>query len=136
MDRLQSQMRELVKVQGDATREFVEEKLKDFIVADNIDIAELEKTIQEIKAAIESDEDTFKLVRGIVDTNKSKLNSIEQSIKELQIVDSTISSTITTANRNSKECLRIVEEDLVLNASELADIYRNALFSNTVSEAL
>jgi len=129
-------MKELVKAQGESTRDFIEGKLKGFIDADNIDIEALKETLKNIKLAIEADEDTFKLVQGIVDTNKSKLNEIEQSINELQIKDKELNNLISIANRNSKECLRTVEEDLVLNTSELIDIYRNALFSTSVNESL
>jgi len=136
MDRLQSQMRELLKAQGENTRDFVEEKLKYFIDTDDVDVQALKETIKDIKLAIEPDENTFKLIQGMIDINKSKLNSIEQSINELQIKDKELNDLISTANRNSKECLRVVEEDLVLNTSELIDIRRNALFSTSIDESL
>ena len=136
MDRLQSQMRELLKAQGENTRDFVEEKLKYFIDTDDVDVQALKETIKDIKLAIEPDENTFKLIQGMIDINKSKLNSIEQSINELQIKDKELNDLISTANRNSKACLRVVEEDLVLNTSELIDIRRNALFSTSIDESL
>jgi len=129
MDRLQSQMRELVECQGKATKKFVEEKLKNFIGATDIDIIELEKTINQIKVAIEADEDTFKLINGIIDTNQNKLQTVLTSIDEIKIVQKTLGDNIIIVNRTTKECLRIIEEDLVLNVSELCSLYSNSLNS-------
>jgi len=136
MYKLQKQMKELVECQANATREYIENKLGGFIAAEKIDIKELEETINEIKKIIESDDDSFKLINGLLETNKNKLIIIENTIEELKDKDKDLQEDIAKTNRTSKECLRIVEEDMVLNISELCAIYTNTLNKISVDEEL
>jgi len=136
MYKLQKQMKELVECQANTTREYIENKLGGFIAAEKIDIKELEETINEIKKIIESDDDSFKLINGLLETNKNKLIIIENTIEELKGKDKDLQEDIAKTNRTSKECLRIVEEDMVLNISELCAIYTNTLNKFSIDEEL
>jgi len=136
MRKLHKQMRELVKCQGQQTKKFVEDKLNKFIDLNDIDLNELNKTLADIKAAINDDEDTFKLIDGIISTNKTKLSGLELSINSLSLKQEETADMIKDTNKKTKECLRIVEEDIYIDVSELCSIYGDALNNDTVSEDL
>ncbi len=136
MDRLQSQMRELVKCQATGTKKFVEDKLANFIGVKDFNMEELKHTLSELKLALDNDEDTLKIINGIIDTNKNKLTSISSDVEALKITQKTLGDNYVTANRNIKECRRVIEEDMVLNISELCSIFNNELNSNSSVEEL
>jgi chromosome segregation ATPase len=129
-------MKELVECQGNATREYVEKKLSGFIDVDNFDINELQETIKEIQNIVKSDENSFKLINGLLETNKNKLFTIENTIEEIKGKNKELQDDIAKSNRTSKECLRIVEEDFVLNISELCAVYSNTLNKLSLDEEL
>jgi len=136
MQRLHKQMKELVQCQGKQTREYVEGKLKNFMDADEINVTELQETLDTIKQAIASDENTFKLIEGIIETNKSKLFNINNTIVEIQGSIKIINDDNIIINRKIKECLRVQEEDMVLNISELCAIFGSSLSDSEVDETL
>jgi DNA repair exonuclease SbcCD ATPase subunit len=127
--KLQKQLRELIACQGHQTRDYVEGKLKNFLDVEDINIQELNRTIKEIKSAIESDEDTFKLINGIIESNKNKLKQVEMDVETLKEDKVIYEDDIKRINATTKECLRVVEEDLFVDVSELCNIYGSALHS-------
>jgi len=136
MQRLHKQMKELVQCQGKQTREYVQSKLKNFMDADEINVSELQETLETIKKAIASDENTFKLIQGIIETNKNKLFDINNTIIEIQGSIKTLNDDNIVINRKIKECLRVQEEDMVLNVSELCAIFGNALNDTEIDDTL
>jgi septation ring formation regulator EzrA len=136
MKKLHKQMKELVKCQGEQTREYVEAKLKNFMDGEEINISELLHTLEELKQAIASDENTFKLIDGMVETNKNKLSIINNTIIEIRDDIKSINEDNILINRRLKECLRIQEEDMVINVSELCVIFGNALNDAKIDDTL
>lgn len=136
MKKLNEQMKELVRCQGNQTREYVEKKMKNFIDVKDFDIDELQKTLDEIKGAIKDDEDTFKLIDGIMSTNKSKITQINLSLDETKGSIKALSDDNVQINRKLKECLRVQEEDMDINVSELCAIFGNALSGPEIDEKL
>jgi len=136
MNKLNEQMKELVRCQGNQTREYIEKKMKNFIDVKDFDIDELQKTLNEIKVAIKDDEDTFKLIDGIMATNKSKITQINLSLDETKGSIKALSADNIQINRKLKECLRVQEEDMGINVSELCAIFGNALSGPEIDEKL
>jgi septation ring formation regulator EzrA len=136
MKKINEQMKELVRCQGNQTREYVEKKMKNFIDVKDFDIDELQKTLDEIKGAIKDDEDTFKLIDGIMSTNKSKITQINLSLDETKGSIKALSDDNVQINRKLKECLRVQEEDMDINVSELCAIFGNALSGPEIDEKL
>ena len=136
MRRLQEQMKELMKCQGHQTKKYVEAKLNKFIETENIDIQELNDTLAEIKKAIEADDNTFKLIQGIIDTNKSRIIAIATTTDDLSNKIINQDKKILNIEKDTKECLRIAEEDFLLDVSELCDTFSGALFSTEIDVSL
>jgi septation ring formation regulator EzrA len=136
MKKINEQMKELVRCQGNQTREYIEKKMKNFIDVKDFDIDELQKTLDEIKGAIKDDEDTFKLIDGIMSTNKSKITQINLSLDETKGSIKALSDDNVQINRKLKECLRVQEEDMDINVSELCAIFGNALSGPEIDEKL
>jgi len=136
MNKLNEQMKELVRCQGTQTREYIEKKMKNFIDVKDFDIDELQKTLNEIKVAIKDDKDTFKLIDGIMSTNKSKITQINLSLDEAKGSIKALSTDNIRINRKIKECLRVQEEDMGINVSELCAIFGNTLSGPEIDEKL
>jgi len=140
MYKLQKQMIDLVRFQGTETKKYIDTKFVKFSEIDTFNIEGLKKTINEIETAITSDEDTFKVISGLIDTNKVKLKDIDNEMKLMKKENISLINEMKddfkSSNRDVKECRRVVEDELVLNISELNDVFFNSLYATKVDDSL
>ena len=77
----QSQLEGLLSMQGAEIRKFISDQIKDLVRVQNLDPAELAKTIDSIKTLIDGN---LKDVKGIIDLVNGNKNAIDRASQELK----------------------------------------------------
>jgi len=136
MRKLHEQMKELVQCQGKQTKEYIDKKYKEILDTDNIDINELNKVINILRNTLNSDEDIITVLKGLVERNTNKTKEIENILVEFKTSNISLKRDMENANKNAKECLRTLEDDIFIDVSELCTIFGNSLVGPDISEDL
>lgn len=79
----QKQLEGLLSMQGAEIRKFISDQIKDLVKVQNLDPAELSKTIESIKTLIDGNLKDVKSIIDLVNGNKNAIDRASQELKDL-----------------------------------------------------